>query len=78
MLIWIIIETLKIKELKQKEIMCKQFNKRLKKINENHAWQQYLEEFKSEYLCGPEIGRIICELKQVHSKDLLGSYIDQI
>jgi hypothetical protein len=56
--------------------MCKQFNKRFKKINENHAWQQYLEEFKSEYRCGPEMGRIIYELKQGHSKDLLGSYVD--
>lgn len=26
--------------------MCNQFNKRFKKTFENHAWQQYFEEFK--------------------------------
>ena len=29
--------------------MCKQFGKRFAKINENHAWQEYLKEFKREY-----------------------------
>lgn len=29
--------------------MCNQFNKRFRKIYENHAWQEYLKEFKREY-----------------------------
>ena len=36
--------------------MCKQFNKRFAKINENHAWQAYYDEFKREYSALPILG----------------------
>ena len=36
--------------------MCNQFNKRFRKINENHAWQAYYEAFCKEYYARPEMG----------------------
>jgi hypothetical protein len=36
--------------------MCKQFNRRFAKINENWAWQQYLEMFTKEYNFLSEMG----------------------
>ena len=41
--------------------MCNQFNRRFRKIYENHAWQEYYEEFKQEYYnkrLGPEMGQV--------------------
>ena len=36
--------------------MCNQFNKRFRKIFENHAWQEYFKAFSSEYTTSPEKG----------------------
>ena len=36
--------------------MCGQFNKRFRKIFENHAWQSFYDEFKHEYTTSPELG----------------------
>jgi hypothetical protein len=33
--------------------MCSQFDRKFKKIFENHAWQQFLKEFKYEYSMVP-------------------------
>ena len=43
--------------------MCKQFNRKFKKINENQAWQAYFNEFKLECSIGPELGQCKYELK---------------
>ena len=56
--------------------MCKQFNKRFAKINENHAWLAYLEAFKAEYEVLPEMGQPIYELKKGMTNDLRGSYVN--
>lgn len=56
--------------------LCNQFNKRFRKIFENHAWQTYLEAFKAEYYDRPNSGEPIYELKKGMTNDLRGSYID--
>ena len=44
--------------------LCNQFNKRFKKINENHSWQAYYNEFCVDLGVGPEMGRLVYELKK--------------
>lgn len=56
--------------------MCKQFNKRFAKINENHAWQAYLRRFLEEYRCVPELGHVSYELKKGFNKETTGTYIE--
>ena len=36
--------------------MCNQFNKRFRKIFENHSWKSFYEAFKREYTASPEMG----------------------
>jgi len=55
--------------------MCDQFNKRFRKLFENHAWQAYLEEFKKEYEVRPETGGPIYELKKGYTNEIRGSYV---
>ena len=57
--------------------LCNQFNRKFRKIHENHAWQAYLEEFKLEYACRPEMGGIVDEVKRGYKRDLAGSYVDR-
>ena len=66
--------------------MCNQFNRRFRKIFENHAWQEYYEEFKKEYynkVCRPFRGDIIDNsapmymIRKGYSKELEGTYVDQ-
>ena len=60
--------------------MCNQFNRRFRKIYENHAWQEYYEEFKQEYYnerLGPEMGQVPkYEIKKGYLKELRGMYVD--
>lgn len=56
--------------------MCKQFGKRFAKINENHAWLQYLEAFKSKYYGLPEMGDLTYILRKGYINDLQGTYVD--
>ena len=64
--------------------MCNQFNKRFRKIFENHSWQQYLTTFKSIYYASPEKGgqenEPIYQLnKGISTKynEYRGSYVDK-
>lgn len=54
--------------------MCNQFNKKFRKIFENHAWQQYFEEFKYEYGVRPEMGEHVYELKKGYTNEIRGTY----
>ncbi len=56
--------------------MCKQFNRRFAKINENHSWQQYFEAFKAEYYVLPEMGEPIYVLKKGYTNEIRGTYVD--
>ena len=56
--------------------LCNQFNKRFKKINENHSWQAYYNEFCVDLGVGPEMGRLVYELKKGVSNEYRGSYVD--
>jgi hypothetical protein len=49
--------------------MCNQFDRKFKRIFENHAWQQYLHEFEKKYEVAPY------ELKKGFSIDIRGTYI---
>jgi hypothetical protein len=55
--------------------MCKQFGKRFRKIFENHAWQAYLDEFKTEYGVRRNLGEPIYELLKGYSNELRGTYV---
>lgn len=64
--------------------MCQQFNKRFRKIFENHAFQQYLKVFKEIYCAcpisgGQEIEPIFQLNKGIPTKynELRGSYVDK-
>lgn len=63
--------------------MCKQLNKRFRKIFENHSWQQYFEAFKAEYYACPQMGEQekepIYQLNKgfsVKENHLRGTYVD--
>ncbi|KAH0785179.1 N1R/p28-like protein [Histomonas meleagridis] len=56
--------------------MCKQFNKRYAKINENHSWQEYYKAFCDEYTTLPKMGGFHYVLNSGVTKDLRGTYVD--
>ena len=58
--------------------MCRQFNKRFRKIYENHAWQAYYEEFKNEYsvIPGDEFMYQLNKGIPDKLKFLRGTYVD--
>ena len=63
--------------------MCKQFNKRFAKINENHAWQSYFQAFNEEYYARPKMGgqekTPMYQLNKgfsVKQNELRGTYVD--
>lgn len=64
--------------------MCKQFNKKFRKIFENHAYQQYFAAFKQEYSARPEMGvqsdtEFLYQLNKgigVSQNFLRGTYVD--
>ena len=59
--------------------MCNQSNRRFRKIFENHAWQEYYEEFKKEYYHKegrPKMGDPIYMLRKGYINELQGTYID--
>lgn len=56
--------------------MCEQFNKRFRKIFENHAWQAFYNEFLIEYCVSPEMGEPIYELKKGYTNEIRGTYVD--
>lgn len=56
--------------------MCKQFNKRFAKINENHAWLAYLEAFRAKYYGLPEMGDLTYLLRKGYINELQGTYVD--
>ena len=56
--------------------MCKQFNRRFRKIFENHSWQAYYEEFCNEYCVRPNSGEPVYELKLGFSNSIRGTYVD--
>ena len=55
--------------------MCKQFNRRFRKIFENHSWQAYYEEFCNEYYVRPESGDPLYLLKKGFAR-VQGTYVD--
>ena len=65
--------------------MCNQFNKRFRKIFENHSWQQYYSTFKRINTTSPEKGgcsddEFIYQLNKGipdSKKELRGSYVDK-
>lgn len=59
--------------------MCNQFNKRFRKIFENHAWQAYYDAFCKEYYGSPEMGdqeNPIYLLKKGMNNLTQGTYVD--
>ena len=56
--------------------MCKQFNKKFRKIFENHSWQQFLEEFKREYEVCRNSGEPVYQLLKGVNNEIKGSYVD--
>lgn len=64
--------------------MCKQFGKRFAKINENHAYQEYLKAFQEEFYALPKMGvqsepKILYQLNKgfsVRENYLRGTYVD--
>ena len=63
--------------------MCNQFNKRFRKIFENHSWQAYYEVFRNEYYGSPGMGeqeqKPIYQLNKgfsVKENYLRGTYVD--
>lgn len=64
--------------------MCKQFGKRFRKIFENHAWQEYFNEFVKEFSASPEKGEqskteFLYQLNKgfsVRENYLRGTYVD--
>ena len=59
--------------------MCNQFNRRFRKIFENHAWQEYYEEFKKEYYNEPvrhEMGEPMYILRKGYFNEIRGTYVD--
>jgi hypothetical protein len=55
--------------------MCNQFGKRFRKIFENHAWQEYLEEFKEEYDIAQNGAMCQYMLRKGYLKKITGTYI---
>ena len=55
--------------------MCNQFNKRFRKIFENHSWQAYYEVFRNEYYGSPGMGDPLYLLKKGFAK-VQGTYVD--
>ena len=58
--------------------MCNQFNKKFRKIFENHAWQSYYKEFCVEYSVSPEMGEQLYRLQNGVSNDLRGTYVNPL
>ena len=56
--------------------LCKQFNKRFRKIFENHSWQEYYKAFCDEYVVRPESGERLYELKKGYFNEVRGTYVD--
>ena len=56
--------------------LCKQFNKKFRKIFENSSWQAYFNEFCKEYGFHSEKDGVIYELKKGYSQQYSGNYID--
>ena len=59
--------------------MCEQFNKRFRKINENHAWLSYLEAFKHEYSVNSDeqFSYVINKGIKKEVQFLRGTYVDK-
>ena len=58
--------------------MCNQFNRKFRKIFENHAWQSYYKEFCVEYSVCPEMGEQLYILQNGVSNDLRGTYVNPL
>ncbi|KAK8840447.1 hypothetical protein M9Y10_030652 [Tritrichomonas musculus] len=65
--------------------MCNQFNKRFRKLFENHSWQEYFNVFSCEYTRGPNSGGCSDDgefMYQINKgipdklKQLRGTYVD--
>jgi hypothetical protein len=55
--------------------MCNQFGRRFRKIFENHAWQEYVEEFKKEYEVALNGTTYQYILRKGYNSDTQGTYI---